>query len=57
MQVAPIAGAWIETNKQDYGNGKIYYAYHGQELPNLPSNPIERPSGEYLRWHAEHVYR
>lgn len=43
--------------KQDYGNGKIYYAYHGQELPNLPSNPNERPLKEYLMWHAEHVYR
>jgi len=42
--------------KQDYGNGKIYYAYHGQELPNLPNAPQERPSGEYLMWHAEHVY-
>ncbi|NCB71963.1 MAG: HNH endonuclease, partial [Clostridia bacterium] len=42
--------------KKDYGNGKIYYAYHGQELPNLPSDLEERPSKEYLMWHAEHVY-
>lgn len=43
--------------KEDYGNGKIYYAYHGQELPNLPSNSKEKPSIDYLRWHTEHVYR
>jgi len=43
--------------KEDYGNGKIYYAYHGQELPNLPYDNEDKPSTEYLKWHTEHVFR
>lgn len=43
--------------KEDYGNGKIYYAYHGSQIPNLPNDERERPSPEYLQWHNEHVYQ
>ncbi len=43
--------------KEDYGNGKIYYAYHGSPMPNLPLDERERPSPEYLQWHNEHVYQ
>jgi putative restriction endonuclease len=43
--------------KEDYGNGRIYYAYHGQKLPNLPYDNKDKPSTEYLRWHTEHVFR
>jgi len=43
--------------KEDYGNGKIYYAYHGSQMPNLPLDERERPSPEYLQWHNEHVYQ
>lgn len=42
--------------KEDYGNGKIYYDYHGKQLPNLPTNRFERPSQEAIRWHNECVY-
>lgn len=42
--------------KEEYGNGKIYYAYHGKNLANLPSNPFERPSKEAIEWHNEQVY-
>ncbi len=43
--------------KDDYGNGRIYYAYHGLLLPNMPLKREERPSMEALRWHNERVYR
>lgn len=42
--------------KEDYGNGKEYYALHGKELLILPDNLKERPSAQFLRWHNENVY-
>ncbi len=42
--------------KEDYGNGKEYYALHGKELIILPDNLKERPSVQLLRWHNENVY-
>jgi len=41
----------------DYGNGRIYYHYHGLLLPNLPSREEERPSKESLIWHNENIFR
>lgn len=42
--------------KEDYGNGKEYYALHGKILTNMPDNIEERPSREFLLWHNENVY-
>lgn len=42
--------------KEDYGNGKEYYAYHGSVLRNIPDQIEERPSREFLLWHNENVY-
>lgn len=42
--------------KEDYGNGKEYYALHGKKLIVLPDNSQERPSVQFLRWHNENVY-
>ena len=41
---------------EDYGNGKDYYKYDGQELLLLPDNKIELPSKEFLEWHNNNVY-
>lgn len=41
---------------EDYGNGKIYYAYHGKKLSNIPDNQLDLPEKEFLRWHNENVY-
>lgn len=41
----------------DYGNGKIYYQYHGLLLSNLPSRENERPSKESLIWHNENIFK
>lgn len=49
----------IEVSKrlyEDFGNGKIYYAYHGKELFNTPDNQIDLPGKEYLVWHNENIY-
>lgn len=42
--------------KEDYGNGKEYYAYHGKPLINVPNRELEQPSKEFLAWHNEHIY-
>jgi putative restriction endonuclease len=30
--------------REEFSNGKHYYAHHGQLVPNLPSNPRDRPN-------------
>lgn len=50
---------YVDVSKrlyEDYGNGKIYYAYHGKKVQNMPDNTIEFPANEYLLWHNENVF-
>jgi len=42
--------------KEDYGNGREYYAFHGHSLIELPVGKLEKPSSEFLQWHNENVY-
>jgi putative restriction endonuclease len=42
--------------REDYGNGRMYYAYHGLSLPNMPARREERPSVDALKWHNDQVY-
>lgn len=42
--------------KEDYGNGREYYAFHGKKLVEMPDEFAERPSLDFLRWHNESVY-
>ncbi len=41
--------------KDDFSNGKSYYALHGQPLV-LPAEAARRPSREALAWHRERVF-
>jgi putative restriction endonuclease len=43
--------------KEEYQNGKEYYAYHGKELMILPSVQSDLPSREYILWHNDNVFR
>jgi putative restriction endonuclease len=43
--------------KEEYQNGKEYYAYHGKELMILPSAHGDQPSNEYIQWHNDNVFR
>ena len=43
--------------KEEFQNGKEYYALDGQKLLYLPSRGDERPSEVALEWHANNVYR
>lgn len=41
---------------EDFGNGKMYYQYHGSPLSVLPENISLAPAKEYLLWHNENCY-
>jgi hypothetical protein len=40
---------------EDYANGKTYYPFDSQL--SVPRAAGELPSGEFLAWHNEHVFR
>lgn len=42
--------------KEEFENGKEYYRCHGSQI-RLPSNAIDSPSSEYLKWHNANIYR
>ena len=42
--------------KEDFGNGKEYYAHHGSKLIILPERKEQLPDAYYLEWHNENVY-
>jgi putative restriction endonuclease len=41
--------------KEEYENGRDYYRLQGSPLW-LPSNPANRPSQEYIKWHNDNRY-
>lgn len=42
--------------KEDYGNGREYYAFHGKQLVDIPDRVEERPSIQFIRWHNQNVF-
>ncbi len=42
--------------KEEYGNGKEYYAFHGKPLAIRPANHIDLPSTDFVVWHQNNVY-
>lgn len=43
--------------KDDYENGREYYAMQGKPLIVVPESPLERPSRAQLRWHNDNIFR
>jgi len=37
--------------KEEFSNGRDYYAYHGSSLKVLPKEISQRPAKEFLEWH------
>jgi putative restriction endonuclease len=49
----------VEVSKhirEEFSNGREYYALHGRKLLCLPADPVNRPSVEYLEWHQNSRY-
>jgi putative restriction endonuclease len=42
--------------KEDFENGKEYYALQGKNLEVVPSSAMERPSREFIQWHNENRF-
>jgi putative restriction endonuclease len=42
--------------KEEFENGRDYYALRGRALVSLPAEPGYQPSREYLEWHNENIY-
>jgi putative restriction endonuclease len=43
--------------KEEWENGREYYAYHGKELRCRPIEAAEFPGREYLQWHNENTFK
>jgi len=43
--------------KTEFDNGIDYYRYQGSVLTVVPKLLTNRPSGEYLEWHNDAVFR
>lgn len=43
--------------REEWENGREYYAYHGQPLAFRPADVLSRPAPEFLVWHNEHRFK
>jgi putative restriction endonuclease len=43
--------------KEEFANGRDYYALHGRKIINLPAEVPQQPSRDFVLWHNEHVFR
>lgn len=43
--------------REEWHNGREYYAYHGKELAFRPMTAAEQPARPYLEWHNEYRFR
>jgi putative restriction endonuclease len=42
--------------KEQWFNGKPYYRLHGKTLSNVPQDPANLPSGDFLSWHNDNCF-
>ena len=42
--------------REEFSNGREYYALHGSELKVLPLDHSYRPASEYLEWHQNNCF-
>ena len=42
--------------KEEYENGREYYAFHGAKLKSIPFQSNDRPSRDFLDWHNHKVF-
>jgi len=57
MSVTPELHVEVSRKiKEEYENGRDYYAFHGRKLVIVPPGPTDRPSSKFLTWHNQNVY-
>jgi putative restriction endonuclease len=42
--------------REEFSNGREYYALHGRELKVLPSDRSHRPAAQFLEWHQNNCF-
>jgi len=42
--------------RDEFSNGREYYAFHGKELQVTPQSTADRPAREYLEWHQNNRF-
>jgi len=42
--------------REEFSNGRDYYALHGRELKVLPTDRNHRPAAKYLEWHQNNCF-
>jgi putative restriction endonuclease len=42
--------------REEFSNGREYYAFHGRELQVKPKQPEDCPAREFLEWHQNHRF-
>ncbi len=42
--------------REEFENGRQYYAMDGSALAVLPVRPSDRPGKDFIDWHNERVY-
>ena len=45
-----------DSIKDQFNNGKLYYAHQGKKLSSLPNREDWLPNKEYLEWHNAEVF-
>ncbi|MFQ5511988.1 MAG: HNH endonuclease [Candidatus Krumholzibacteriia bacterium] len=43
--------------REEYENGRDYYALRGKQLQVVPANYAERPSPDFVAWHNEEIFK
>ena len=43
--------------REEWRNGRVYYEFHGKQLPFMPTDSKSHPESEFLEWHNTHRYR
>ena len=57
LSVAPDLSVEVSRKiKEEYENGRDYYALHGRKLVVVPATQKDRPSSQFLGWHNSNVY-
>ena len=58
ITVTPELRLEVSTQlREDWENGRDYYAHHGKELNIRPTESANWPGREYLEWHNEHTFK
>jgi putative restriction endonuclease len=58
LTVTPELDVEVSTQlRQDWSNGREYYAWHGKRLSHLPQHESCKPGREFLTWHNENRFK